>query len=75
MSEKKNSEIFSNIRVEYENSVTVNTGNFQNIKPLYRISADVIEGVSPTEAKDRLRNIVDTWLDQHVTDIQREIDG
>lgn len=68
-----NSEVFKNVRVEYENSATINTGNFQNVKPLYRISADVADGVSPTEAKDRLRAVVDAWLEAHVKEVQAEL--
>lgn len=75
MTELKNSEVFTNVRVEYENSATINTGNFQNVKPLYRVSADVAEGVSPTEAKNRLKALVDTWLEQHVEEIHRDLNG
>ena len=71
----KPSEALSNIRIEHECSVTINTGNFTNIKPSYAVSADVNPGVNPSEAKEHLRRMVEAWLESHVEKIQRDLNG
>ena len=67
------SDKLTNVRVEYENSVTVNTGNFQNVRPGYRVSADVPEGMHPNEARARLQSVVDRWLEEDVERIHAEM--
>jgi hypothetical protein len=66
---------FKNVRVSYENSATVNTGNFQNVRPGYIVSADVEEGVHPKEAREALKALVDTWLEEDVNQIQEELNS
>lgn len=66
---------FTNVRVEYTNEATVNTGNFQNVKPGYKIAADVEEGVHPNEARAALKALVDTWLEEDVNQIQEELNS
>jgi hypothetical protein len=61
------------IRVEYHNEMTVNIGDFQNLKPGFSISADVPEGVSPTAAKAKLEKVVDAWLEAKVNEIKAEL--
>lgn len=63
----------TNVRVEYNAEVTVNTGNFQNVRPGYRVSADVPEGMHPNEARAKLKNLVDGWLEDDVATIHREM--
>jgi hypothetical protein len=63
----------SNVRIEYSNEATVNTGNFQNVKPGFSVSADVADGVHPTEAKKRLVSLVDAWLEEEVAAIQADL--
>lgn len=65
----------SNVRIEYRNDATVNTGNFQNVKPGFSVSADVADGVHPSEAKKRLVALVDAWLEEEVASIQAELAG
>lgn len=64
---------FKNVRVEYSNEATINTGNFQNVRPGYKVSADVEEGTHPKEAREALRALVDAWLEEDVAEIQREL--
>ena len=56
------------VRVEYSVEATINTGNFTNVKPGYRISADVPDGVSPSLAREKLKHTVDTWLEQDIAE-------
>ena len=65
----------TNVRVEYSAEATVNVGNFENVKPGYRISADVPEGQNPTLVRDRLKRVVDAWLEQDVIAIKEEARG
>lgn len=64
---------FNNVRVEYSNEATVNTGNFQNVRPGYKVSADVEAGVHPDEARAALKALVDAWLEEDVVAIQKEL--
>lgn len=58
----------TNVRVRYAISATVNTGNFQNVKPEYEISADVPDGVSPSLARKKLKATVDAWLEEDIAE-------
>jgi hypothetical protein len=64
-----------NVRIEYSNAVTINTGNFQNVRPGYALSADVEEGVHPNEARARLEALVDGWLEEKVEKFNAELEG
>jgi hypothetical protein len=66
---------FKNVRVEYHNDATVNTGNFQNVRPGYAVSADVEEGTHPNEARAALKALVDAWLEEDVNQIQEELNS
>lgn len=61
-----------NIRVEYSLEATINMGNFENQKPGYRVSADVPEGMTPAEAKDALKSVVEGWLEAEIKEIRGE---
>ena len=61
---------FTNVRVEYSVDTTINTGNFQNIKPGYRVSADVAEGVHPDDARKALEDLVNPWLEEAIKQYQ-----
>jgi len=61
-----------NVRVEYTVEATINTGNFTNVKPGYRLSADVPDGVDPEEARQFLKATANTWLEQDVDEINEE---
>jgi hypothetical protein len=63
----------SRVRIEYRNDATVNIGDFQNIKPGFSVSADVADGVHPTEAKKRLVALVDGWLEEEVATIRADL--
>lgn len=62
-----------NVRVEYAIDATINTGNFQNVKPAYKVSADVPEGEHPDQTRAMLKALADRWLEediaQHVKDM------
>lgn len=64
-----------NIRVEYSVEATVNTGNFTNVRPGYRVSADVPEGVNPAEVKNFIKEKVDAWLESDVDEINKEMNS
>lgn len=61
-----------NVRVSYSISATINLGNFENIKPEYEISADVPDGVNPAVVREKLKRIVDSWLEQDVIEHKRD---
>jgi len=65
----------TNVRVEYTVEATINTGNFQNVKPGYRVSADVPEGMHPEEARAKLKALVDPWLEADITEYHQEMRG
>lgn len=73
MSELKNSEVFSNVKVSYTLGATINTGDFSNIRPEYTVEAEVAEGVSPTEAKNRLKTLVHTWMENEINEIKADL--
>lgn len=62
----------TNVRVEYNAELTINTGNFNNVKPGYRVSADVPEGIHPSSVRDKLKALVDGWLEEDVNEIRSE---
>lgn len=63
----------TNIRVEYSVEATVNVGDFQNVRPGFKLSADVPEGTSPTAVKNKLKDTADVWLEQAVEKIKAEL--
>lgn len=63
----------TNVRVEYSIDATVNTGNFENVKPGYKIGADVPEGTSPSAVRAKLKATADAWLEQDIVDIKAEL--
>lgn len=62
----------TNVRVEYAVDATINLGNFQNVKPGYRISADVPDGTHPEEVKNRLKGLADKWLEEDIDHYRQE---
>lgn len=57
-----------NLRVTYIVEATINTGNFQNVKPGYEVSADVPEGVHPSVVRAELKALVDPWLEADIAE-------
>lgn len=72
---RENNMELKNIRVEYSVEATVNTGNFTNVRPGYRVSADVPEGTNPAEVKNFLKEKVDAWLEHDVDAIRKEMNS
>lgn len=62
----------TNVRVEYSVEATINLGNFQNVRPGYRISADVPEGVHPNEVREKLKALGQSWLEQDAVEAIKE---
>lgn len=62
-----------NVRVEYSKEATINIGNFENVKPGYRVSADVPNGVHPDEAKKKLKALVEGWLNEDIAEERSEV--
>lgn len=63
----------TNVRVRHWAEVTVNTGNFENVRPGYEVSADVPDGVHPDEAKEKLKALVEKWIGEYVNEIHRDL--
>ena len=63
----------TNVRVEYVVEATINIGNFQNVKPGYRVSADVPDDQHPGEVRAKLKALVDPWLEEDIEQYQREL--
>ena len=61
-----------NIKIEYHQEVTINLGNFQNIKPFYSMSAEVEEGESPADAFRKVRSLVEKLVEEEVAQIQAD---
>ena len=62
----------TNVRVEYRVAATIALPNFQNVKPEYCLSADVPDGVNPTVVRDKLKAMVEVWMDQDIEQIRAE---
>jgi hypothetical protein len=62
-----------NVRVEASIDATVNIGDFQNVKPGFKISADVEEEEKVFEVKDKLVNTISSWLETEVQKIRDEL--
>ena len=63
------------VRVEYSIEMTVNTGNFQNMKPGFKISADVPDDVHPGIILNKLEALAEHRLELKVNEIQAEAAG
>lgn len=62
-----------NMKVTYHNEVTVNLGNFQNIKPGYGFEADLEDGENPRDAFKKVQALVDALLEENVDTIKRDM--
>lgn len=51
-----------NVRVEYQCEATINLGDFQNVKPMYKASADVPDGVHPNVVYNELKGLIDPLI-------------
>lgn len=63
----------TNVRVEYVVDATINLGNFQNVKPGYRLSADVPEGTHPGRVREKLKALADHWLNEDIDQFRSEM--
>lgn len=63
----------SNLRVEYSLEATVKVADFEFVKPGYKVSADVEDGVHPSEAKRRLKALVEGWLEEEIDSVKEEL--
>lgn len=64
-----------NVRVEYSAEATVNLGNFENVKPGLKVSADVAEGESTKDVVRNLRELVDSFIEHVVAEAKAEARG
>jgi hypothetical protein len=64
-----------NVRVGYRVAATINTGNFTNVRPEYEVSADVPDGLDPSEAVAELEELADAWLEANTDRINAELNG
>lgn len=65
--------MLENVRVEYSVEATINTGNFQNVRPGYRLSADLPAGMHPKDARARLKALADSWLEEDIEAIHKDM--
>lgn len=65
----------TNVRVEHHVEATINLGNFQNVKPGYSISADVPDGVNPSEVAVKLRALTEKWLLEDIDNYRAEMES
>ena len=61
-----------NVRVEYGAEATVNLGDFENVKPGLRMSADVPDGTDPKVVIREIRDLVDSFIEHVVAEAKRE---
>jgi hypothetical protein len=54
------------IVVEYRNEVTINIGNFENVKPGYTVRASVSEGEDVNSVRAKIKARVDGWLEEDI---------
>lgn len=59
------------ITVEYAVEATVNVGNFENIKPGYRLSAKTGNGMDAKDVRNELKALADGWLEEDVDEIRK----
>ena len=67
------SNVPENIRVEYSIEATINTGNFQNVKPGYKLSATVPKGAKASEIRAQLKTLADKWLAEDIEHHQQDM--
>lgn len=66
----------TDVVVEYHSEVTINIGDFQNVKPGYRLSGTLIGEPTKedlTEARLKLKVVVDGWLEEDVKEHKAEL--
>jgi hypothetical protein len=64
-----------NVRVEHHVEATINLGNFQNVKPGYSLSADVPDGLHPSEVAKKLRGLAENWLLEDIENYRKEMEA
>lgn len=62
----------TNVRVEYSVDATINLGNFQNVKPGYKVSADVPDDQHPADVRAKLKALADKWLEEDIDQYRSE---
>lgn len=62
----------TNVRVEYSVDATINLGNFQNVKPGYKVSADVPDDQHPADVRTKLKALADKWLEEDIDQYRSE---
>lgn len=62
----------TNVRVEYSVDATINLGNFQNVKPGYKVSADVPDDQHPSDVRAKLKALADKWLEEDIDQYRSE---
>lgn len=65
--------MLEHVRVEYSVEATINTGNFQNVRPGYRLSADLPAGMHPQDARAKLKKLADAWLEEDIEAIHKDM--
>lgn len=66
----------TDVVVEYHNEVTINVGNFENVKPGYRVSGTLAGKATKADLEDaraKLQAVVDGWLEADVEKIREEL--
>lgn len=61
------------VRIEYSIEATINTGNFENVKPGYKASATLDEGEDRNAAAAKLTKYVESLLERKVDEIQADL--
>lgn len=69
------SSIPENIRVEYSVEATVNLGDFQNVRPGYKLSATVPKGAKASEIRAQLKSLADKWLSEDIEEHNKDRRG
>lgn len=61
--------------VEYGLEVTINTGNFENVKPSIRITDEVAEGEKVSAAFNRVKGWVETLMEERIAEFKADLNG
>jgi hypothetical protein len=63
-------DFFDDTRVTYRNGATINTGNFENVRPEFEITTNVRPGEKPADALKRCEAIVDAAVARKIAELK-----
>lgn len=63
---------FKDLEITVTNGVTVNIGDFQNIRPEYTLKATLEDGVNPSEIRAKFKKVIEAWLEDDIAEYGKQ---